>query len=345
MAAAAHGVLVPVLQDLPDIIPPECVDTGVALVEAAYTAAHDALPDDAATAEGVALGQQAAAAILARRADDGADTLMVDPDYPQGVEPGEYRFTPDTPFAFAPGWGDVTPFVLHDAAQFGSRRPHQLTSQQYTRDFDEIKRLGGDGTTTPSERTADQTESALFWLESSPLMWNRIARTVATAEGLDPWESARLFALLNMAMADGYVGTFAAKYDHNFWRPVTAIQLAADDGNPNTAPDPTWTPLITTPPIPDHDSGHAVQGGAAAEVFRRFFGADDIAFEICSHTLPEGQRCADTTPVLRSFDGFTAAAAENAESRILVGFHFRNAVDDGQHIARRAISQYLRPVS
>jgi len=119
VAAAAHGVLVPVLQDLPDIIPPECVDTGVALVEAAYTAAHDALPDDAATAEGVALGQQAAAAILARRADDGADTLMVDPDYPQGVEPGEYRFTPDTPFAFAPGWGDVTPFVLHDAAQFG----------------------------------------------------------------------------------------------------------------------------------------------------------------------------------------------------------------------------------
>jgi hypothetical protein len=212
-----------------------------------------------------------------------------------------------------------------------------------------VKRLGGDGVTTPSERTPDQTEIALFWVESSPLQWNRIARTVAEDAGLDLWENARLFGLLNMALADGYIGSFETKYLYNYWRPVTAIQTADTDGNPDTAVDPTWTPLVQTPPIPDHDSAHSVEGGAAAQVLLRFFGTDEISFETCSLTLPPGSTCNDAAMVTRSFTSFSEAAEENGISRILVGFHFRNAVEQGVKHGRRignlAVSKFLRPVN
>ena len=128
----------------------------------------------------------------------------------------------------------------------------------------------------------------MFWLESSPLQWNRIARTLSVSRRLDRWQSSRLFALLDMAMADGYIGSFDTKYDYRYWRPVSAIRAADADGNPATSADPTWTPLEPTPPIPDYDSGHAVEGAAAAEVLARFFGSDRAAFSICSYTLPAG---------------------------------------------------------
>ena len=136
---------------------------------------------------------------------------MADPAYPQGTEPGEYRFTPGFPFAFAPGWADVTPFVLNDSSQFRPGPPDPVTGRKYAADLNEVKHLGGDGVTTPSDRTAEQTEIARFWVESSPLQWNRIARTVSAGEGLDLWENARLFGLLNMGLADGYVGSFETK--------------------------------------------------------------------------------------------------------------------------------------
>jgi hypothetical protein len=223
-----------------------------------------------------------------------------------------------------------------------------VTDRKYTADFEEVKRLGGDGVTTPSERTDDQTEIALFWVESSPLQWNRIARTVSADAGLDLWENARLFGLLNMALADGYVGSFETKYLYNYWRPVTAIQTAETDGNPDTVADPTWTPLVPTPPIPDHDSAHSVEGGAAAQVLARFFGTDDISFETCSLTLPPGSTCDDASVVTRSFTSFSQAAEENGISRILVGFHFRNAVEQGVKHGRRigniAVSKFMRPL-
>ena len=276
---------------LPAPFPPECGAAGVASVEADYAAALGAIPDGRAKTRGIEVGQAAAAAILALRAADGADTPLIDTDYPQGTSPGEYRFTPGTPFAFAPGWGDVTPFVLRDSSQFRPGPPYAVTSRKYTADFNEVKRLGGDGVTTPSARTAEQTEIALFWVESSPLQWNRIARAVSADTRLDLWEQARLFGLLNMALADGYIGSFDTKYHYNYWRPVTAIQTADTDGNPNTSADPTWTPLVTTPPIPDYDSAHSVEGGAAAKVLKRFFGTDHISFETCSLTLPAGSTC------------------------------------------------------
>jgi hypothetical protein len=348
VAAAAREVLVPVLGSLTFFLPSDCVDAGIASVEADYAAALAAIPDGPAKTQGLAVGQDAAAAVLALRASDGFDTALVDPNYQEGTAPGEYRYTPGTPFAFAPALGDdLTPFVLKDSSQFRPGPPYQLGSQKYAADVNEVQRLGGDDVTTPSARSDEQTEIALFWLESSPLAWNRIARTVSTAQGLDAWQSARLFGLLNLALTDGYIGTWDTKYHYRFWRPVTAIRLADIDGNPATTADPTWTPLVETPPIPDYDSGHAVEGGAAAQILARFFGTDTISFFNCSYTLPAGQTCADPTPTLRHFTRFSQAADENAVSRIYIGFHFRDAVEigtrHGEKIADRTVNLHLRP--
>lgn len=345
VAAAARDVLVTLLAQL--AVPQSCIDAGLTSVEADYAAALGAIPDGPAKIRGVALGRAAAAAILALRASDGSDTPLLVFDYPEGTAPGEWRFTPGVPFAFAPGWADVTPFVLRDSSQFRPGAPYPLTSRKYTDDFNEVKRLGGDGIGTPSERTPEQTEIALFWVESSPQQWNRIARTVSAAKHLDAWGSARLFGLLNMAMADGYVGSFEAKYQaYKFWRPVTAIRLANTDGNPNTTADPTWTPLVQTPPIPDHDSAHSVEGGAAAQVMKRVLGTDNVRFETCSLTLPSGSTCNDSSPVLRRYTSLFQAADENGLSRILVGFHFRKAVEDGiehgRNIGDRAVNRFMQ---
>ncbi len=346
VAAAARDVLVTLLAQLP-LVPQGGIDAAVAGVEADYATALGAIPDGAGKAKGVAVGQAAAAAALAARAADGSDQNMVDTGYPQGTDPGEYRFTPPFDFAFATGWGDVTPWVLRDSEQFRPGPPDPVTSNAYTADFKEVKRLGGDGITTPSARTAEQTEIALFWVESSPLMWNRIARTVSTEKGIGLWRAARVFALLNMSLADGYVGTIDTKYHYNYWRPITAIQNAGTDGNPNTMGDPTWAPLVTTPPIPDYDSGHSVEGGAGAQVLRRLFG-NETSFRACSMTLPAGSTCLDPSPVFRRYASFSQAMRDNGKSRIFVGFHFRKAVEEGiehgRKIGNRAVDLFLRPV-
>ncbi len=346
IAAAAHDTLVAVVGQLPES--PQCVANGIATVEADSAAVLAAIPNGAAKTAGVAVGQAAAAAILALRANDGSNQELVDFGYPQGTEPGEWRFTPDVPFAFAPGWGSVTPFVLTHSAQFRPDPPYKVRSTKYTADYDEIKVLGGDNINTPSARTADQTQIGLFWIESSPLSWNRLARAVSANRGLALWENARLFGLLNLAMADGYIGSWETKYHYNYWRPVTAIREGDFDGNPDTVGDPLWTPLQLTYPIPDYDSGHAVQGGAAAEVLKEVFGTDGISFTACSMSLPAGSTCVDPSPVYRSYSSFTQAANENALSRILIGIHFRNAVEEGirhgRRIADRAVRNFLRPV-
>ena len=337
VAAAARGVLVSGI---------ECIGAGQASVEADYAAALAAIPDGPAKTAGLDLGRQAAAAILTRRAGDGSDTALTDPLYEGGTEPGEYRFTPGFDFVFAPGWGGVTPFVLDRSSQFRPNAPYKIDSPRYTDDFEEVKALGGDGVTTASARTPEETLIGLFWLESSPLAWNRIARSVSASQGLDLWQNARLFGLLNMAMADGYVASWEAKFYYKFWRPVTAIHEADTDGNPATAGDPTWTPLQLTYPMPDHDSAHATEGGAAAEVLMRFFGTDNIALSACSLTVQAGGTCTDASPIVRHYDSFSAAASENGRSRILVGIHFRNAVEEGiQHgrrIGHRAVSQFMK---
>jgi hypothetical protein len=346
VAAAARDVLVSVIGQLQES--PACVAAGIASVEADYVAALAAIPAGPEKTVGVEVGQAAAAAIIALRDLDGSDTPLLDFEYPQGTEPGEYRFVPGFNFTFAPGWANVTPFVLERSSQFRAGPPYQVESQKYAADFNEVKTLGGDDVTTPSMRTAEQTEIGLFWIESSPLSWNRLARSVSASTGLDLWENARLFGLLNLALADGYIASWETKHHYNFWRPVTAIHAADTDGNPNTTADPTWTPLQPTYPIPDHDSAHAVEGGAAAEVLKQFFGTDHISFSACSLSLPAGSRCTDEVPVFRFYTSFSQAASENALSRILIGIHFRRAVEEGiQHgrqIAKRAVNLFLKPV-
>ena len=348
IAAAARDALVSVIGTLPES--PECRAAGIALTNDLYTAALALVPDGQPKLDGVAVGQAAAAAIIALRANDGSEQPMTDFDYPQGTEPGEWRFTPDFPFPFAFGttWGEVTPFVLHRSKQFMPPPPYRLKSARYAADYDEVKRLGGNNNPTISERTDDQTEIGLFWLESSPLAWNRLARAVSADHALDVWENARLFALLNLAMADGYIASWKTKYTYNFWRPITAIRLGDTDGNRATQGDPAWTPLQFTYPMPDHDSGHAVQGGVAAEILKQVFGTDDVAFTACSTTLPAGSNCGEATEVRRSYTSFSQAATENSESRIYVGIHFRKAVENGERhgrkIAKYAVHRFLKPI-
>jgi hypothetical protein len=333
VATAAHDTLIDVIGHLPPRLA-GCVAPGVASVVTDYRAAMAGVPSGRARNKGVAVGRAAAAAVLAARAGDRSRTKMVDPTYHEGTAPGEYRFTPGTPFAFLPHWGDVRPFALRSAAQFRPEPPYALDSPEYAADLNEIKHLGGDGVTTPSDRTPRQTETAWFWLESSPLAWNRMGRELATTHHLGPWEAARLFGLLDAGLADGYIASFHVKFDvYRYWRPVTAIRLADTDGNPATSPDPTWTPLTTTPPIPEYDAAHAVEGAIAASVFRGFFGTRHLPVTACSLTLPHpDQDCTGTHPVVRSYPSPSRAAAENGESRILVGFHFRHAVEAGlQH--------------
>jgi PAP2 superfamily protein len=349
VAAAARDVLVPLIGQLPlELVPQSCIDAGVASVEADYIAALAAIPDDQAKVQGIAVGQGAAAAILALRAADGAVGPFLNFNCPQDTAPGEYQCTPGTPFIAFEVWEHVTPFVLKDSSQFRPGPPYAVNKKKYTADFNEVKSLGGDGITTPSARTADQTEIALYWWESSPLKWNRVARVVSADAGLDLWENARLFGLLNLALADGYIAMVDSKNHYNYWRPVTAIRTGDTDGNPDTTGDPTWTPLRPTPPDQDYASGHSIEGGAAAEVLKQFFGTDQISFQDCGVTLPAGSTCSDPSPVLRSYTSFSQAAAENAYSRILIGFHFRKSVEEGtdygRKIGKRAANLYLRPV-
>ena len=181
VAAAARTVLIELIGQLPaDLAPdPGCIPAGIASAEADYVAALASIPDGPAKSQGVALGEAAADAILTALSDDGAVPPFLNFDCPQDTDPGVYQCTPGTPFIAFEGWENVTPFVLHHSSQFRPGPPYKVDSKKYAVDFNEMKSLGGDGVTTPSARTADETEIALFWWESSPLKWNRIARTVS----------------------------------------------------------------------------------------------------------------------------------------------------------------------
>ena len=320
VAAAARDVLVTLLPDQ------------TSLVETAYARALAAVPEGPAKAAGIATGQAAAAVNLARRQGDGFEEAS-QPVYVPRKGPGEYQFTPPFNFAAQPSWGRVTPFVI-DLREHAVDGPQPLASVQYARDLAFVKAIGE--IDSPS-RTPEQSEIAQFWYEDSPLGWNRIANTAIRQRGLDPWSAARAFALVNFAMADGFIAGFEAKYRFRFWRPETAIRAAATDGNPLTKPDATWQPFLITPPVPDYPSTHTVLGWAAAEVLIELLG-DKVRFEADSLTLPG---------VTRHFKGFSAAAEENGLSRLYAGIHFRHAVKDGRRQGRsigRAVAEALEPV-
>ncbi len=346
VAAAMRDVLVGALAGFGT---PEQQAKGRERAEVAYSAALTNIPDSRAKQDGIAAGQAAAAAMLTLRKADGATAQVT---YTPGTQPGQWRPHPNPvpanpPIsdavlavgnwpAMLPQWGQMMPFTMRAPWQFRLRPPPTLTSETYAQDYNEVKRLGSKQT---GARTAAQAEIARFWYEGSLQGWNRIARVIAAPRVLDRWEHARLFGLLNAAMADGYIAGADTRYLYNFWRPVTAIRAGDSDGNNATAGDPTWETFMNTPPLPDYPSTHSVLGGAAAVVMSRFFGTDRLSFTITSGPPFAG--------ITRSFTSFSAAQEENGDSRVYAGIHFRNStvagILQGEQIGRQAFAQYLQP--
>ena len=326
VAAAAHDVLV---HELP---------TRQAALDAAYAASLSVIPDGASKSDGVAIGQQAAAAIIAVRSSDGSSLVV---PYNPGIGPGIWQPTPPALLpALLPGWGNVTPFSLTIGSQFRPDPPEllDLTSQEYATNYNEVKSIGDVNSTI---RTPDQSQIAMFWYEGSPQGWNRIARNVSAQRSLDLWQNARLFGLLNFAMADGFIAGFDAKYFYNFWRPITAIRAGETDGNANTLGDTTWTSFLVAPNVPDYPSTHSVLGGAASEVLALFFDEDEVGFTSTSGAPFPG--------FTRSFTSFSQAAQENADSRVFAGIHFRRTCTDGikqgRKVGRFAFNHSLKPIN
>jgi membrane-associated phospholipid phosphatase len=226
-------------------------------------------------------------------------------------------------------WVSLKPFVLSSSAQFRCPEPPAVNSPRALADIEEVKAIGGSKSVT---RTAEQSEIGRFWYESSPRGWNRIAREVAAARQFDVWENARLFALVNLAMADGYIAGFESKYYYNYWRPVTAIRERGDS---------EWLSYLWTPPVPDYPSNHTVEGAAAATVMARFFNTDLISFSMTSGAPYPG--------ITRKFWSFSEAARENGASRVLCGIHFSTAVNagyiQGERIGEWAFEHALRPAN
>jgi membrane-associated phospholipid phosphatase len=329
-ARAAHDTLAALYPDLK------------ATIDAALHDSLAAVPDGRAERQGIAVGRYVAKKVLRARRNDGADAVV---PYAPGTDPGDWQPTPPG-FAASqfPQWANVEPFAMTDAGQFRPTAPPALTSADYAAAFNEVKDLGGDGVTTPTSRTPEQTLIANFWAdgagtETPPGHWNTIAEDVARARGLSLVQDARLFALLNIALADAAIDAWDCKYEFNLWRPVTAIRAADLDGNPATAPDPTWTPLLATPAFPSYMSGHSTFSSAGAAVLANFFGTDAVAFTTGSDAMP------GTT---RTFTSFSAAAAEAGQSRIYGGIHYQfdnqAGLTSGHALGEYVAGHFLTPI-
>jgi hypothetical protein len=335
---AVNGIL---RTNTPYLVTGEDVPASASIEAAAATAAHDVLSvlypalafdfdalyrrslehvrEGPQKDDGIAWGRRVAATLLERRSTDGSSDVV---SYTPGTEPGQWR--PTVSFggivrpALLPHWGFVEPFAIPGASQFRPPPPPALNTRQYSADFNMLKALGG---RISALRTEEQTQIALFWgygpgTATPPGHWNQIAQVVAARLGNTIEDNARLFALLNIALADAAIVSWECKYIYNFWRPITAIHEAAKDGNPETSPDIEWMPLLATPPFPEYTSGHSSFSGAAAVILARFFGSDYLPFRVGSDDLPG---------ISRRYRRFSEAAYESGVSRIYGGIHFMSA--------------------
>ena len=352
IALAAHDTLTA-------LFPSQKADLDAELVEDL-----SALRDGRAKANGVTLGRAAAAAILARRANDGAQhpEPRVGIDYITSDAPGKWRQDPisENPLALGARWGEVTPFVLRSGDQFRVPPPPDLDSREYTAAYNDVKAVGGDGIVTPTVRTADQTLAGIYWaydgtptLCAPPRLYNQITLHIAEQRRTGGIELARLLALVNVAMADAGIAIWESKYHYVFWRPVTGIRES--DGNPRTAPDPTYSPLGApasnlagpnfTPPFPAYPSGHAGFGGALFQILRDFYGTDRIPFtfvsdELNGETLDNEGNARPLVP--RSFSSLSEAEEENGQSRIYLGIHWMFDKTEGIAQGRRVADSVFR---
>ncbi len=364
-------------------------DTLAALYPSQASTFDDLLTDDLDAikvreqrkSRGIKLGQQAAARILALRANDGAAHAepRMGSDYVAGNAPGEWRQDPisQIPIALGAHWYTVAPFVLRSADQFRAPPPPALTSPEYTAAYNEAKAIGGDGVSTPTERTPEQTHIGLFWaydgtpsLCAPTRLYNQMTRQIAEQmKTNDVVELARLLALVNVALADAGSAVWESKYFYKLWRPITAIREAdagtgptgAGDGNPDTHGDPNWTPLgapasnLTgpnfTPPFPTYPSGHGGFGGALFQTLRNFYKTNDIAFTFVSDEFngETKDNQGNVRPYLpRHFDSLSEAEDENGQSRIYLGIHWAfdktEAIAQGRRVANYVFKHAFQPL-
>ena len=288
------------------------------------------IPDGKAKTDGIALGQEVADQIISWRSTDGADKTVT---YQGKTDPGSWIPTPaafGTPLL--PQWPDVTPFAMTSASQFRPPGPPALDSAKYAEEVNLVKEIGKIDSLT---RTPDQSAIAKFWANGAgtftpPGHWNQIAQEASALAGTSLEDSARLFALLNIASADAAISCWDAKYDYDLWRPMTAIVQADRDNNPNTTVDPQWMPLITNPPFPEYTSGHSTFSGAADAVMNSVLGSD-FGF---------ADRGDNSINSLRTYQNFSEAADESGMSRLYGGIHFMSSNMDGLS-SGRSLGNYV----
>jgi hypothetical protein len=302
-------------------------------IDKAYADALAGMPDDAARAAAIGLGERVAQRLLAQRKDDGSPGSA--DNYRPATSPGTY-----VPTAL-PVVSNVAlrkPFVLRDIAQFRPGPPPPLQSKTWARDFNETREWGG---AISPHRSAHQTETARFWEQLGTPSWNQVARKLSDGRAMPLADSARLFALLNIALFDAYLAVFDAKYHYGFWRPITAIRNGDRDGNAATARDPAWRPLIDTPPHPEYPCAHCAADGAAGAILEAAFGAGPLpSFSLTFGAMPG---------VTRDYGSIRQIEAEVFMARIWGGVHFRNSNEVGDMLGA-AVGDYvaktaLRPLS
>ena len=295
-------------------------------LDAKYAASLAQIPDGPAKTNGIAVGQQTAAGILALRADDGRNDIV---PYTPGSGPGVWNPTPPALLpAQTPQLAAVLPWTLDSPDQFRASGPPKLTSKKWERDYNEVKSLGR---ATGSTRTPGQTSIGLFWADQPLLQWNRAWRGIATDQGLSLEENARFFALLATVSADSCIACWDSKYFYNFWRPVTAVRAGDTDGNSKTAPDPEWIGLAVTPNHPEYPAAHGCLSGAITHALRFFFGTDEVEFTIDSN-VPNPP---NPSPVVRSYSRFSQALEEVLDARVYGGMHYRASTRHGEKIGKR----------
>lgn len=367
MSIAVHDAIAAIDSTLVSYLEPTVRNSAASIEAAAISAAHRVLVelyplqaeflnarreadlarigDGQTKSDGILIGEESAVRILTHRQNDQSNSSV---DYTVGTAPGEWQPTaPDFRAALTPHWGEVRPFVLDNVDDLMPPPVPSLTSPEYTAAFNEVKELGRRDS---ESRTADQTEIGLFWAYDRAffgppvVLYNKIAQDIAVDQGNSLIQNARLMALVNVSEADAGIVTWRAKYRDNFWRPITAIQRADEDGNPLTVADPSWEPLgapataAFTPPFPAYPSGHAAFGAATFQSLTEFFGRDDLAFDATSDEVPG---------ITRSYERFSQASEENGISRVYLGIHWdfdsTAGIEIGNKVAEQVFSRFFRP--
>ncbi len=320
--AAAHQVLV------------TYIPSAQAALDARYAASLAQMPGGTAQTQGIAFGTRAADSVIRLRAHDGRGAPIF---FTQPPAPGVWRPTPPGMPMSAPWLGFVTPLLVHSATQFAPPAPPALTSARYTRDFAEVKALGSVNSTA---RTPDQTSTAQFFSGNPLVQYNAALRDQVSLRHLDIADAARMFAAIDMSVADAEISVWHAKYTYGLWRPVTAIGLADTDGNPATSPDPSWAPMITTPPYPEYPSGYNAFNSTVTHGLENLFHTRHLQLTLISTAVPPG--------VQRHYDCGDALLQDVVDARVWQGIHFRTADtaarDMGEQLAAWTLDHYFQPV-